>query len=133
FHGIRKRLQRAPTILVWVREIQNPAIFWRAPGRLVGIGKEAHWRTGADQDQLLRPFHELDDLFSEIGNTLDLDAPGAALATRGKRVAGDPCAGRRGNTVGRLESAFLQPSPADQYHGLAAASECCCGLIDGLG
>jgi hypothetical protein len=81
---------------------------------------------------LFRSLHELDDLFGEIGYALDLHASGAALATRGKRVAGDPCARCRGNAAGRVKATLLQRSPANQDHGSAAGSEHCRGLIDGL-
>ena len=125
--------QRDRAILVGMGEIKNFAILGRTPGRLVGIGEEAHRRTRADQDQLLGSFHEFDDLLGEIGNPFDLHAPGAALATRGERVAGDPRAGRRSNTAGGIQSAFLQGGSTDQDHGFPARSERAGGLVDRLG
>src|SRR5689334_9767881 len=106
-----------------VGEMKNPAIIWRAPGRLVRISKEADRRLRADQDQLLRSFHEIDDLLGEIGNALDLDAAGAALAARGKCVADDACAGRRSDATCGRESTLLQRGSADQHHGFPARSE----------
>jgi hypothetical protein len=63
-------------------EIRNLTAFGRAPGRLAGICEEAHRRTRADQDQVLRPFHEFNNLFGEIRNAFDLHAPDEALAER---------------------------------------------------
>ena len=106
-HCIRESLQRDRAILVGVCEKQNLAILWRAPGGLVGVCEETHRRTRADQDQLLCPFHEFDNLFGEIGNAFNLNSPGTALATRGKCVAGDPRSGRRCDAASRVEAAFL--------------------------
>src|ERR1700744_2923684 len=87
---VGESLQGCRAILVWVGKIENPAILGRAPGRFVGICKETHRRARGDQNQLLRPFHKLGDLFGEVGNSLNRHSPGATLAARGKRITGDP-------------------------------------------
>jgi hypothetical protein len=99
-HSVGESFQGSRPILVWMGEIKNFAILRSAPGRFVRIGEEADRRARADQDQLPCSFHEFDDLFREIGNALDLHAPGAALATRRKGVTRDPRAGRRSDTPG---------------------------------
>src|ERR1700739_583150 len=85
FHSIGERLQGNRAVFVWVGEVENFAMLRCAPGQFVGICKKTHRGTRTDQDQLLRSFHKFADLFGEIGNTLDLPAPRAALATRSER------------------------------------------------
>src|ERR1700733_8572285 len=131
-HSVGEILQSNRAVLVWVGEIENSAILRRAPGWFVGICKETHWRTRTDQDQLLRAFHEFNDLFGQIGDALHLHAPRAALATRRERVAGDPSIGCRSDTAGSLQSGLLQCGATDQDHGLSARSECAGGLLDCL-
>ena len=132
-HGVGECLQGRRTILVSVGEIENSAVLGCAPGRLVRIGKKTHRGTRTDQNQLLRPVHEFDDLLGEIGNAFDLHAPGAALATRREGITGDPRAGRSSDAASRIESPFLQRGSADQHHGVPAGFEHRGGLVDRLG
>ena len=99
----------------------------------MGYAKKLTGGIRADQDQLLCPFHEFDNLFREIGNAFNLNPTGTALTTRSKCVAGDPRAGRRCDAASCVEAAFLQCSPTDQHHGLPARSKRRGGLVDRLG
>src|SRR5260370_29821812 len=103
-YSVGESLQGGRAILVSVGEIENSAILRRTPGRLIRICEEAYWGARADQDQLLCPFHEFDDLLSEIGNACDVHTSGTSLATWGERVAEDPRAGRSSDTARTRQS-----------------------------
>src|SRR5690242_14586469 len=95
-----------------MREIVHFRVRLQPITRLAGIGEERDRWLAANEDELLGILEELDDLFGEIGNAVDPDAPRATLQPRDEGIARDARARLCRDAACGRQSAFLEHGAA---------------------